>query len=131
MTRLARGLIVALALAGASGCGDGGGGPVAGTLTISLTTPNAGADGAILLSVTGPQALTSMTAGTGLRAFSQTLSTTTRVAVTGTLASDALITVGVADVRKVAQYTATIQAVAASADFTLRPLTGYALTVSQ
>ena len=130
MNRLGHWLVVVLALAGVNSCSSDGG-PVAGMLTVSLTTPNPGADGAILFSVIGPQQLTSMTAGAGLRAFSQPLSTTTKVAVTGTLASGAILTIGVTDVRQAAQYAATIQGVAASSDFQLRPLTGYHLTVSQ
>jgi hypothetical protein len=102
---------------------------VAGVLTVSLATPNAGADGAILFSVSGPQPLTSVTAGPGLRVFSQPLSTSTRVAVTGTLTNGAVVTIGVADTRNAAQYAASVQAVAAP-DFRLRPLAGYSLTVS-
>jgi hypothetical protein len=132
MTRLGGGgwLVVALALAGVSGCSDNG--PVAGVLQVSLTTPNSGADGAILLSVTGPQALTSVApeVGGALRVFADPLSTTTKIAVTGPLVSGAMITIGVADVRQSAQYIAMIQAVAAS-DFQLRSLAGYSLTVSR
>ncbi len=131
MNRYGRFLLLALALAGAGSCSSDGGGPVAGMLTVSLTTPNSGADGAILLSVTGPQAPTRITAGAGLRAFSQPLSMTTKVAVTGTLTSGAILTFGVTDTRQAAQYAATIQSVAAAADFQLRSLSGYSLTVSQ
>ena len=129
MKRFAGWLLVALALgSGAGSCSSIG--PVAGLLTVSLATPNAGADGAILFNVSGPQALTSVTAGPGLRVFAQPLSTSTRVAVTGTLTNGAVVTIGVADTRTVAQYTATVQAVAAP-DFQLRSLTGYSLTVSR
>ena len=128
MNRFAGWLLVGLALGGAGSCGESSG-PVAGVLTVSLTTPNAGADGAILFSVSGPQALTSVAAGPGLRVFSQPLSTSTRFAVTGTLTNGAVVTIGVADTRNAAQYAATVQAVAAPA-FQLRPLTGYSLTVS-
>jgi hypothetical protein len=129
MKRFAGWLLVALALgSGAGSCSSIG--PVAGLLTVSLATPNAGADGAILFNVSGPQALTSVTAGPGLRVFSQPLSTSTRFAVSGTLTSGAVVTIGVADTRTVAQYTATVQAVAAP-DFQLRSLTGYSLTVSR
>jgi len=129
MKRLGGWLLVALALgSGAGSCSSTG--PVAGLLTVSLATPNAGADGAILFNVSGPQALTSVTAGPGLRVFAQPLSTSTRVAVTGTLTNGAVVTIGVADTRTVAQYTATVQAVAAP-DFQLRSLTGYSLTVSR
>ncbi len=131
MNRYGRFLLLALALAGAGSCSSDGGGPVAGMLTVSFTTPNSGADGAILFSVTGPQAPTRITAGAGLRAFSQPLSMTTKVAVTGTLTSGAILTFGVTDTRQAAQYAATIQSVAAAADFQLRSLSGYSLTVSQ
>jgi hypothetical protein len=132
MTRLRGWLLVALALVGGAGScsSDGGTGPVAGVLTVSLATPNPGADGAILFSLSGPQALSSVTAGSGLRVFAQPLSTTTRIAVTGALTNGAVVTIGVADTRAVTQYAALIQAVSAS-DFQLRSLTGYHLTVSQ
>ena len=130
MTRLRGWLLVALALGGAAGsCSDGGTGPVAGLLTVTLATPNPGADGAILFRVSGPQAVTSITAGPGVRVFSQTLSLSTRLAVTGTLTNGVLVTIGVADTRNAAQYTAIVQGVAAP-DFQLRSLTGYSLTVS-
>jgi hypothetical protein len=130
MTRLRGWLLVALALGGATGSCSDGTGPVAGVLTVSLATPNPGADGAILFRVSGPQALTSVAAGPGLRVFATPLSLSTRLAVTGTLTNGALVTIGVADTRNAAQYSATVQSVAAP-DFQLRSLTGYHLTVSQ
>ena len=129
MTRIRGWLVVALALGGAAGSCSDGTGPVAGVLTVSLATPNPGADGAILFRVSGPQALTSVAAGPGLRVFAPRLSLSTRLAVTGTLTNGALVTVGVADTRSAGQYIATVQSVAAP-DFQLRSLTGYSLTVS-
>ena len=131
MKRLGRWLLVALALGGAGSCSsDAGTGPVAGVLTVSLTTPNAGSDGAIQFRFTGPLAPMSITAAPGLRVFSQPLTMVTRLAVTGTLTNGAVVTIGVADTRKLSQYAATIEVVAGS-DFQLRPLTGYSLTISQ
>jgi len=130
MNRMAARILAAFLLAGALSCSSGTG-PVAGMLTVSLHTPNAGADGAILLTVTGPQALTSVTAGAGLRAFSEPLSTVTKIALTGPLSDGAIVSIGVADVAKATQYHATVQGVAASADFQLRSLGGYTLTVSR
>ena len=130
MKHLAAGILAATLLTAAGSCSSSSG-PVAGMLTVSLRAPNPGADGAILLTVAGPQALTSVTADAGLRVFSQPLSTVTKVALTGSLASGAILTIGVADVRQATQYHGTIQSVAASADFQLRPLAGYALTVSR
>jgi len=128
MTRLRGWLLVAVALGGVGSCSESSG-PVAGLLTVSLTTPNAGADNAILFSVAGPQALTSVTAARGLRVFAQPLAPSTNFAVTGTLTNGAVVTIGVADTRKPSQYAVTVQAVAAQ-DFQLRPLSGYSLTVS-
>ncbi len=130
MKHLGRWLVVALAVGGAGSCSDAGTGPVAGVVTVSLTTPNAGSDGAIQFRFTGPLAPTSITAAPGLRVFSQPLTMVTRLAVTGTLTNGAVVTIGVADTRKLSQYTATIEAVAGS-DFQLRPLSGYSLTISQ
>ena len=130
MKRLAQALLTATLLVAAGSCSSSSG-PVAGELTVSLHTPNPGADGAMLLTITGPQALTSVTAGSGLRVFSQPPSTTTKLALTGTLTNGAILTIGVADVGKAAQYIATLQGVAASADFQLRSFAGYSLTVSR
>jgi hypothetical protein len=124
-------LLVALLLGGSGSCSEAVR-PVAGVLTLSLTTPNPSADAAILLTVTGPSALTSaaVPSASNLELFAQPLSTTTRFALTGTLTNGAILTIGVADARQAPQYTATIQSVAA-VDFQLRAVTGYSITVSQ
>jgi len=112
-------------------CGRDGSGPVAGNLKIQLTSPNSGADSAIVFTITGPAALTSAAPGTGLRLFAQPLGgTVTRFALTGRLTtSTTILTIGVASVNAVAQYVGTIQGVA-QPDYVLRPLPGnYALTV--
>jgi hypothetical protein len=129
MNRLAGWLLVALAVGGGAASCRESSGPAAGVLTVSLTTPNAGADDAMLVTITGPEAITTVTAGPGLRVFTQVLSTTTRLAVTGPLTNGAVVTIGVADTRKAAQYAASIQAVATPA-FQLRTLTGYSLRVA-
>jgi len=131
MKRLGEWLLVALALAvGAGSCSDGGTGPVAGLLTVSPcdSQPRRGRL-RFCSACQGPGALTSVTAGPGLQVFAQPLSTLTRVAVTGTLTNGAVVTIGVADTRKAAQYAATVQDVAAL-DFQLRALARYSLTVS-
>jgi len=112
-------------------CGRDGSGPVAGNLKIQLTSPNSGADSAIVFTITGPAALTSAAPGTGLRLFAQPLGgTVTRFALTGRLTtSTTILTIGVANVNAVAQYVGTIQGVA-QPNYVLRPLPGgYALTV--
>jgi len=104
-------------------------GPTAGVLQVSLTTPNSGADGAILITISGPAALTSASPPAGLRLFSEPpLATANRFVLTGTLVTGTILTIGVADVGQVRSYTATVVQVAA-ATYLLRPLGGYTLRV--
>jgi hypothetical protein len=115
----------------AASCGKDGTGSGAGELSVRLTSPNSGADSAIVFTIAGPAALTSATAGVGLRLFQQPLGgTTTRFALTGRLmTSTTILTIGVADVNAVGQYTGTIEGVA-QPNFVLRTLPGnYVLTV--
>src|SRR3989449_10234625 len=113
MKRLGRWLLVALALGGVGSCSsDAGTGPVAGVLTVSLTTPNAGSDGAIQFRFTGPLAPTSITAAAGLRGFSQPPTIVTRLAVTGALTNGAGVTIGGPDTPQLSPDGATIRAVA-------------------
>jgi hypothetical protein len=128
-TTAALAALVALALR----CGGDGTGPVAGNLSVRLTSPNSGADSAIVLTITGPAALTGVTPGAGLRLFAQPVGgTTTRFALTGQLTTNTtILTIGVANVNAVGQYSGTIQGVA-QANYALRALPGgYALTVSR
>jgi hypothetical protein len=127
MRRVLEVLAVTLAVVGAGSCGDGVG-PVAGVLTVSLATPNSGADGAILLTVSGP-GVTSVSAEPGLRVFSSTLGATNPFAVTGSLQNGVILRIGVPDTRRAGQYVATIQNVAAN-DYSLRGPSGYTLTVA-
>src|SRR2546430_6063345 len=91
MKRLGRWLLVALALGGVGSCSsDAGTGPVAGVLTVSLTTPNAGSDAAIQFRFTGPLAPTSITAAAGLPGLSHPPTILTPVAPTRTLTNGAV-----------------------------------------
>ena len=127
MKRLGAVLFI-VALGAAQSCGDGTG-PVAGVLNVGLVTPNSDPDGALVVTVTGPEALMSASPGTGLRLFSQGLGATTRFTLTGTLTNGVILAIGVADVRRASQYVATIEQ-AAGEDLQLRSLAGYSLTVS-
>ena len=123
------GVAIAAVLVLGSSCG-GGTEPVAGNLTVRLTSPNSGADSAIVFTITSPEPLTSATAGAGLRLFAQALGgTTTRFVLTGQLNTNAtILTIGVANVSAVAQYSGAIEGVA-QPNYVLRPLPGgYALT---
>lgn len=102
-----------------------------GTLKVRLTSPAANADSAIVVTITGPATLTSAVPGTGLRLFQQGFGSTTRFALTGALANGTtILTIGVADVSAVAQYSGTVDGVA-QANFQLRSLSGYALAVTR
>lgn len=128
-------VVAALAALAATGlsCGGDGTGSRPGNLLVRLTTPNSGADSAIVLTITGPAPLTGATAGAGLRVFHQALSgTSTRFALTGRLDANAtILTIGVNDVSAVSQYGGTIQGIA-QANYQLRTLPGgYSLAITR
>jgi hypothetical protein len=130
MKRALGGLALAALVVGALTCGREVG-PVAGNLQVRLTSPNSGADSAIVFTITGPAPLTSATPDAGLQLFAQPLTgTTTRFALTGRLTtSTTILTIGVENVNALGQYSGTIQGVA-QPDYTLRTLPGnYRLTV--
>jgi hypothetical protein len=108
--------------------------PVAGTLKVSLTTPNSGLDGAAIIVISGPAVPTSVSAAAGLTLWGAPLTTPTgKVILTGTLATGPVLTLQVEDINKVSQYHATLQQVADSTPpYELRtPLTGYSLTITK
>lgn len=107
----------------------------AGELKVRLTTPNSGADSAIVLTITGPagSTLTNATAGIGLRLFKPPLTDrTTRFALIGRLTQGAVIlTIGVPDVNALSQYSGLVEGVA-QPDYQLRTsLSGYALAITR
>ncbi|HKC41161.1 MAG TPA: hypothetical protein VKC15_16590 [Gemmatimonadales bacterium] len=112
--------------------GKDGTGPVAGDLKVQLTSPNSGADSAIVFTITSPAPLTSATPGAGLRLFAQPLGgTATRFVLVGRLfTSTTILTIGVADVNAVGQYSGSIGGVA-QPNYALRALLPgtYALSV--
>ncbi|HEX9218510.1 MAG TPA: hypothetical protein VF864_16170, partial [Gemmatimonadales bacterium] len=113
--------------------GDSTGPSGPGQLKVRLTSPNSGLDSAIVFTITGPAPLTSATAGTGLRAFQQPLGgTSTEFALVGLLTNGAtILTIGVSDMRALAQYSGSIQGVA-TPSYQLRSLpSGYALALTR
>jgi hypothetical protein len=107
-------------------------GPVAGALKVNLTTPNSGFDGAALLVLSSPVPPSSVTPGAGLALWGGPVATTNaKIVLTGTLSTGTILTLQVDDVNKVAQYTVTIQDVAASGTFLVRPHTGYSAVVTK
>lgn len=132
MIRLRR-ILAATAVALVVACKGDSTGPVAGTLKINLTTPNSGADGAVMLVLSSPVAPTAVAAGAGLALWGAPVtSTSAKVVLTGTLTTGTIMTLDVDDINKVAQYSVSLQQVAASSGFGLRiPLTGYSATVTK
>lgn len=124
-------IVAGVTLVGLS-CGDGPTDTGPGLLKVRLTSPPANADSAIVLTIAGPAPLTSVTVGTGLRLFQQPLGgTTTRFALTGSLANGAtILTIGVADIGAFSQYSGSVDGVA-QANYQLRLLAGYALAITR
>lgn len=120
-------------LTGLSCGGDGGTDSGPGVLHVKLTSPLANADSAIELTITGPAAPTSATAGTGLRLFEDPgrSGTTRHYALTGRLTNGAtILTLNVPDVGAFAQYAGSVDGVSAD-NYQLRNLTGYALALTR
>ena len=124
-------------LAGVLGLGAscGGDGPTnngPGDLHVRLTAPAANIDSAIVFTINGPAALTSVTPGVGLRLFQQPLGgTTTRFALTGLLSNGAtILTMHVQDVSLLSQYSGSVDGVT-QANYQLRTLAGYALALTR
>lgn len=133
MKRLVRMAIVAgVVLTGLRCGGDGPTNSGPGALKVRLTSPPGNADSAMVFTITGPAALTSVQAGTGLRLFQRPLGgTTTRFALTGTLTNGAtILTMNVVDISAISQYSGSVDGVA-QANYQLRPLGGYALAVTR
>ena len=103
-----------------------------GTLLVRLTSPHSGADSAIVITITGPAALTSAAAGAGLRLFQQPLGgTSTKFALIGRLnTGTTILTIGVQDISALSQYTGTINGVA-QPNYQLRSLGSYALALTR
>ena len=125
-------MLAALLAVGAS-CGKGGVEPVAGNLQVRLTSPNSGADSAIVFTIASPAPLTSATPGAGLRLFAQPLGgTSTKFVLTGRLTTaTTILTIGVPNVNAAGQYSGAILGVA-QPNYALRLLPGgYALAIIQ
>lgn len=135
MKRLLGVVILASALLTGVSCGgdDGGTNSGPGVLLVKLTSPVANADSAIELTITGPAAPTSATAGTGLRLFQDpgAAGTTRHYALTGRLTNGAtILTINVPDVGAFAQYSGTVDGVSQD-NYQLRTLNAYALALTR
>jgi len=122
--------LVAAALAAA--CTNEPAGPQPGTLSVKLTTPNSGADGAMLFTLTGPAAPANLTAASGDTLWGGPFTTSAnQIVLTGPLASGTVLTFSVPDVTVSSQYAATVGQVAASSGYALRSLSGYSLAITR
>lgn len=123
-----RGMVLAC-LAAALAFGVACQGPVAGDITLTLTTPNSD-DGAVAFRVVSRNGTTlehASAACAGCRLFLVAVSDTEmRAIVTGTIGAGALANVTVSDVGKPANYVATVLS-AASRGFVTRPGASYTL----
>ena len=135
MKRLVSGSLLALVTLIGLSCGGDSTSSGPGQLNVRITTPNSGADSAIVFTIAGPPGavLTSATAGIGMRLFhSPFTANTTRFAVIGQLTQGAVIlTIGVPNVSEFSQYSGTIEGVA-QPNYQLRTLPGgYALAITR
>jgi len=132
MTRLRKVLMLAALLAAAE-CGKSATGPTAGTLFIKMVNrPANTADGAILLTLSGPSAPSNLTAAAGDTLWGGPFNgTVNKMVISGNITNGTLASFDVGDVALVGQYVATITQIAASADYSLRLTSGYNLNVTQ
>lgn len=126
--------LLALALVAAA-CGESQGPngppePVPGTLRLTLVTPSAD-DRAILVRVTGPEAMTDIATGTGYTLHARPTGTAFRAAAFGELAGGTLLTFHVPDVNRSAEYTATVVEVSDAANALRTDLSAYRLTIAR
>jgi hypothetical protein len=133
MKRLYLLAVLAAIVAGGLSCGGDSTASGPGVLKVRLTSPAGALDSAIIVTITGPAPLTSVTSGTGLRLFQQPLGgTATHIALIGALTNGTtILTIGVGDIQPLAQYGGTIQGVAMP-NYQLRALPGgYALAITR
>jgi hypothetical protein len=128
-TTLTRGaLVLAAILTAACGGSDSTAAPVAGTLQVTLTSPNTD-DGAVMFQVTGD--VDSVTAPAGLTLYQSAPSANViRAIVTGNIASGGtLLTLHVPNVGKASSYGAQVLQVSAAGTYAQRLVGGYTIQV--
>ncbi|HYK09788.1 MAG TPA: hypothetical protein VEV39_03230 [Gemmatimonadales bacterium] len=128
MTRIFSGLLSAAAAATVVmiACSKSPTGPQPGTLSIKLQSPNSGADGAILFTLSSPVPVTNVQASAGDTLWSTDFSgTSTKIVLTGAISSGVILRFDVPDVNQFDQYIVSVNQVASSADYSLRSLTNY------
>ncbi len=113
-----------------SGCSSDSAAPVAATLEVSFATASTD-DGAVLFTVSGGP-IDSVEAPAGYRLYSaETSPTSLRVVVAGDLRAGTIARIHIADGRKLSQYSATIDQVAARGSYVQRDPVSYSLQVAE
>ena len=102
--------------------------PVAGDLTMALTTPNS-QDGALLLRIVGELEIKDVTPVGSYRVSFHTQAGITRVNITGDLAGGDILKFRVPDIGKASSYTAYVEQAASRATYALLETSSYFLTV--
>lgn len=126
---MSRRLVMVLGLALSMACGgDKPVGPVAGELTLSLTTPHL-TDGAVMLQVAGPIEMV-IPVGTYRVEAAPLAGGLTRIIVTGTITNGPLVRIRVPDVNAAAIYLAIVEQAAHRQTFALLSVTEYKITVA-
>jgi hypothetical protein len=116
-----------LGLMGVAGCSSELTGPVAGTLALDFVTPAAD-DGAVLFTIAGGPV--DSVAAPGLRLYTTRIDPNTlRVILVGSVGSGRLGRVFLSDERRIPQYTATINQVAARSSYQQRDPAAYVLAL--
>ncbi|HEY6060682.1 MAG TPA: hypothetical protein VIV10_08855 [Gemmatimonadales bacterium] len=123
------GLGLSLGLLGTGlACGDNAVAPKAGSVTVSLTTPNAD-DGAVLIALFGPGITNLQPASASYRVYSLTASPTeVHILIVGDLAAGALLTLNVSDQSRIGDYHGTVIQAASRDDIVHTVSTDYDLT---
>ena len=112
-----------------SGCSSDSAGPVGATLEVSFATA-ATDDGAVLFTVSGGPV--DSVEAPGHRLYSaQTSPTSLRVVVAGDLRAGTIARIHIPDGRKLSQYSATIDQVAARSSYAQRDPVSYSLVVAE
>jgi hypothetical protein len=122
-------LACSIAAAGVPGCSSDSAGPVGATLDVSFVT-SASDDGAVLFTVAGGPV--ESVEAPGYRLYTAQINPTTlRVVVAGSLRAGTIARIHIADERKLAQYSATVNQVAARGSYAQRDPVSYSVSVAE
>ena len=131
MTRISSKLVLA-GLVAMLACSKSPTGPQPGTLSVKLQSPNSGADGAILFTLTGPNPVTNVRTVAGDTLWSTDFTNNTnKVLLTGTISSGVILQFDVPDVNDFGSYIVGISQVASSSDYSLRSPVNYVPVVTK